>query len=118
MVEKLASESKRRIEASSEFAEIYQRLEEIRENAGVIRPADLIERREEKREKSKSTSSIEPTAGDVDGEALDADGGEQATDDSEEISPQLAEATNVLVDLIAFNQSSQSTAKNRDMRNR
>ena len=118
MVEKLASESKRRIEASSEFAEIYQRLEEIRENAGVIRPADLIERREEQREKSKSTSSIEPTAGDVDGKAIDADGGEQATDDIEEISPQLAEATNVLVDLIAFNQSSQSTAKNRDMRNR
>ena len=44
------------------------------------------------------------------------DGTEQEADDAEEISPQLAEATNVLVDLIAANQSAQSTAKNRNAR--
>ncbi len=53
-------------------------------------------------------------------ETTDADAGADADDQEleevEEISPQLAEATNVLVDLIAANQSSQSTAKNRDMR--
>ena len=115
MVEKLAHESKRRIEASSEFAEVYQKIEEVRENAGVVRPADLSERREEERAKSKDS---EPTAGDIDGEGTDAVGGNQETDDAKEISPQLAEATNVLVDLIAANQSSQSTAKNRDIRTR
>ena len=52
MVEKLALESKRRIDASAEFAEVYQKLEEVRENAGMLRPADLLERRDEEREKS------------------------------------------------------------------
>jgi carboxyl-terminal processing protease len=113
MVEKLASESKRRIEASSEFAEVYQRLEEVRENAGVVRPADLAERRDEERGKSKDGES---TASEPDAEGTDTDGDDQEADDAKEISPQLAEATNVLVDLIAANQSSQSTAKNREIR--
>ena len=115
IVEKLARESKRRIEASSDFAEVYQRLEQIRENAGVIRPADLIDQREEERAKPKDSDS---TAGGVDDPGTDADGDDPAVDDAEEISLQLVEATNVLVDLIAFNQSSQSTAKNRNMRAR
>ena len=110
MVDKLALESNRRIEASSEFAEVYQKLAEIRENAGVVRPADLVEQREENREKSKDS---EATAVQIDGEGTGADGGDQEADTAEKISPQLAEATNVLVDLIAANQSSQSTAKNR-----
>jgi carboxyl-terminal processing protease len=114
-VEKLASESKRRIEASSEFAEVYQKLEEVRQNAGVVRPADLIERREEEREKSKE---CEPSTGELDGEDSEVNAGDQGDDDAEEISPQLAEATNVLVDLIAANQSSQSTANNREIRTR
>jgi len=117
MVEKLATESKRRIDASEEFAEVYQKLEEVRENAGVVRPADLVERREEEREKPKDS---EPTTDELDGEGTDTDAGDQEADDqeaddAEEISPQLAEATNVLVDLIAANRSSRSTAKNRDV---
>jgi len=112
MVEKLASESKRRIEASSEFADVYKKLAEIRENAGVVRPADIVERREEQREKSAASQpSDEPAE-----EASGADADDREPEKVEEISPQLAEATNVLVDLIAANQSSQSTAKNRDMR--
>jgi len=120
MVEKLASESKRRIEASADFAEVYEKLAEYRENAGVIRPADLVERREEEREKSNGSQSTSSN-GDPNGEAgtVDQDAAEQASEEEEEeISPQLAEATNVLVDLIAFKSSSQSTAKNRDMRTR
>jgi hypothetical protein len=127
MVEQLARESKLRIEASSEFAEVYQRLEEVRENAGVIRPADLVERREEEREKSEVSPSsagqaketTDADAGmDADTDAdtntdTGADTGDQELEEAEEISPQLAEATNVLVDLIAANRSSQSTAKNR-----
>jgi len=119
MVEKLASESKRRIEASAEFAEVYEKLEEYRENAGVIRPADLIEQRKEEREEelekspdSQSTSNTGDPNGDA--ESADRDAGDHRSEEGEEISPQLAEATNVLVDLIAFKSSSQSTAKNRD----
>ena len=115
IVEILARESNQRIEASSEFAEVFERLEEIRKNAGIVRPADLVERREEKREKSKDS---EPPPVEIDGEETEADSGDQEADDAEEISPQLAEATNVLVDLIAANQLSRSTAKNRASRNR
>jgi carboxyl-terminal processing protease len=114
-VEKLARESKQRIEASEEFAEIYQKLEEVRQNAGVVRPADLVERRDEKREDSKDG---DPTAGDTESEGAATNGVDQEADDAKEISPQLAEATNILVDLIAANQSSHSTAKNRNMRTR
>jgi carboxyl-terminal processing protease len=112
-VEELSRESKLRIEASAEFAEVYQKLEEVKENAGVIRPADLIERREEEREKPKDSDSTE---GKLEGEGTGSDAGDQEADDEDEISPQLAEATNVLVDLIAANQSSQSTARNRNIR--
>ena len=119
MVEKLAGESKRRIEASAAFAEVYEKLAEYRENAGVIRPADLVERREVEREKSNGSHS---TSSDVDPstetDAVDQAAAEREAEDEEEISPQLEEATNVLVDLIAFNSSSQSTAKNDDMRTR
>jgi hypothetical protein len=122
MVEKLALESKRRIEASSEFADVFKKLQEVRENAGVVRPADLVERREEQREKSADDQpSDDPSEETSDADAganadADADADDQELEEVEEISPQLAEATNVLVDLIAANQSSQSTAKNRDMR--
>jgi carboxyl-terminal processing protease len=117
-LEKLASESKRRIDESSEFAEVFEKLEEVRENAGMVRPADLVERRDEEREKSKDS---EPATSEADGEGTDGegvatDGDEPEADEEEEISPQLAEATNVLVDLIGANESSRSTAKNRDMR--
>jgi hypothetical protein len=132
MVEKLAHESSKRIEASSEFAEVFERLEEVRENAGIVRPGDLVERREEDREKLRvddpeKLKDFVPPLGDVfdDAEtdsaetdsietAADSDDGEDA--DEEKISPQLAEATNVLVDLIAANQSSRSTAENRTSR--
>ena len=127
LVEKLAHESSQRIEASPEFAKIFERLEEIRENAGMVRPADLVERREEDREEDHEKSKdSEPTeaAGDEAETAAESDDGETAADsddgeddDEEKISPQLAEATNVLVDLIAANQSSRSTAENRTSRN-
>jgi carboxyl-terminal processing protease len=119
MVAKLAGESKRRIDASAEFAEVYEKLAEYRENAGVIRPADLVEQREEEREKSAGSQSSSGT-GDpsTDADTADPAAADPEPEGEEEISPQLAEATNVLVDLIAFNQSSQSTAKNREMKTR
>ena len=114
MLEKLTSESKRRIDASAEFAEVYEKLAEYRENAGVIRPADLVERRQEEREKSVDGQTTSST-GEPEADAGVQDAVDSKSEKAEKISPQLAEATNVLVDLIAFNQSSQSTAKNREM---
>ncbi len=78
IVEKLAQESKLRIDASSEFAEVYRDLEEAKEDAGVIRLADLVRRREESR--SKSTEDEEP-ADDEDEASETAD----VSDDEDEI---------------------------------
>jgi carboxyl-terminal processing protease len=104
IVEKLAQESKQRIDASSDFAEVYRNLKEAEENAGVIRLAEMLKKREE----ANSTSTDdEPSEGD--GE----DAGETAdvADADDEISPQLEEATNVLVDLIAFNNVNRTTMR-------
>ena len=94
VVRKLAVESKRRIDASSEFAEVQTKLAKERENRGLIRLADLAERREEDRQKKQDADSPEKD---------DSAASDEVEDDEEEITPQLAEATNVLVDLIAMN---------------
>jgi carboxyl-terminal processing protease len=101
IVARLAAQSKLRIDASSEFAEIYRKLDESRKNAGVIRLADLEKKREEQREKE---TSEEPDAT----ETSEADAEE---DEQDEVTPQLAEAINVLVDLIASNQVTRTTAQ-------
>jgi carboxyl-terminal processing protease len=108
IVEKLAQESKQRIDASSDFAEVYRSLKENEENAGVIRLAEMLKRREEADDKSDAD---EPSAdaGDDAGETT-----EVAEDDSE-ISPQLEEATNVLVDLIAMNTVSRTAIRTSGM---
>jgi carboxyl-terminal processing protease len=116
MVEKLASESKRRIAASPEFAEVFEKLAEYHEHAGVIRPVDLVEQRKEEREKpaqSQTTpTTVDPSTGEDPSNPADS---ESASKEEEEFSPQLAEATNVLVDLIAFDQSVQAAATNHPM---
>jgi carboxyl-terminal processing protease len=116
MVDKLAGESKRRIDASPEFAEVYEKLAEYRENAGVIRPADLTERREEERAKSTAGQTT-PTTVDpnTDPDPGSQDAGDPGPEETEKISPQLAEATNVLLDMIAFDPSVQATANNHPM---
>ncbi|HXV36843.1 MAG TPA: S41 family peptidase [Myxococcota bacterium] len=113
MLEKLAGESRLRIEASPEFAKVKRQLEEFRANEGVIRPADLLKRQEEAR--NGATKGAAPSGtGDPE---IDAPSGEQgATDD--ETSLQLAEATNILIDLIAYRQTPQFTAQNDDARAR
>ncbi len=116
MIEKLASQSKRRIEASAEFADVYEKLAEYHEHAGVIRPADLVAQRKEEREKT-AASQTTPTSVDPNTEAephSSADG-EAGSTKGEELSPQLAEATNVLLDLIAFDQSVQAAASDHPM---
>jgi carboxyl-terminal processing protease len=91
VVAKLSAESKLRISKNEEFAEVDRKLEEARENGGLIRLADLLKEREEERAKE---GDDEP---------------ESAEDEPEEISPQLAEATNVLVDLIALHPANPAT---------
>ncbi len=115
VIERLARESKQRVDASEEFAEVHRKLEEVRANAGVVRPADLLERRDKERDEAPEG---EPTASDAEGEPAGNGDAKTAPEDEEEISPQLAEATNVLVDLIAADHLARSTASNREMRTR
>jgi hypothetical protein len=104
VVQKLAQESKLRVDASSEFAEVYKNLKESEENAGVIRLAEMLKKREEadnKEAEDKSATEQPSEDAEVDGE--DAVETAEVAEDEDVISPQLEEATNVLVDLIAFN---------------
>jgi carboxyl-terminal processing protease len=94
IVEKLATESGQRISANPEFAEVDRKLAEAKKNAGVIKLADLMKRREEEREKSPESED-----------------GEEAEEDEDKPSPQLVEATNVLVDLIALSTTSSQERK-------
>jgi len=111
IVEKLAQESKQRIDASSDFAEVYRNLKEAEENAGVIRLAELLRKREEAKVKSADDEQAEES-GDEASETADV------PDEDDEISPQLEEATNVLVDLIAFNPADRTTVRTSGMETR
>jgi carboxyl-terminal processing protease len=96
IVARLAEASKRRIAASSDFDEVAKELQEARDNDGVIKLADLMKKREEGKAKDDEDSSEE--GGD---ELETADDGE--SQEVDEMSPQLTEATNVLFDLISLN---------------
>ena len=112
IVEKLAQESKLRVDASSEFAEVYKNLKESEENAGVIRLAEILKKREEAENKEvedKSAAEQPSENAEVDGE--DAVETAEVAKDEDVISPQLEEATNVLVDLIAFNTVSRTAVR-------
>jgi carboxyl-terminal processing protease len=82
----LSERSRRRVEASQEFAQIRESLKKQRENRGVVRLAELLKEKEEAEEKA------EPEQG------SDAPDGEE----EETPSPQLEEAINVLADLVAL----------------
>jgi carboxyl-terminal processing protease len=111
IVEKLAQESKQRIDASSEFAEVYRNLKDAEENAGVIRLAEMLRKRGEATMKSADDENAEE-GGDKASETADV------PDDDDKISPQLEEATNVLADLIAFNPADRTTVRTSGMETR
>jgi carboxyl-terminal processing protease len=92
----LAARSNARTLASEEFAEIRAKIEEARENDGMIRLADILKEREEA--EAQNGSGGESPAADT-AETVEDAAGEDA---EEELSPQVEEALNVLVDLVAL----------------
>lgn len=99
IVSKLAEASRRRVSASSEFDEVEHELQEARDNDGIIKLADLMKKREERKAKNEKNDK-DATNGTED----EMDPTEDA-EDEDKMSPQLTEATNVLLDLVSMNQS-------------
>jgi len=87
LVSKLARKSRDRVESTEEFAEIREKLSEAKSNNGVIRLAEILKKQEEAKDEDGTTVSEESSNGDG---------------DSEELSPQLEEATNILADLVGL----------------
>ena len=82
------------------------------ENAGVIRLAEMLKKREEadNKEADDESAAEQPSENsEVDGE--DAVETVAVAEEEDDISPQLEEATNVLVDLIAFNTVSRTAVR-------
>ncbi len=113
IVSKLALESKQRIDANPEFEEIERNLREAEENEGVIRLEEMLKKREEANQKTLSEGESAET--EEEGESTEVEEAAEAAEvtevaevadesaaEEDEITPQLEEATNVLVDLIAF----------------
>jgi carboxyl-terminal processing protease len=88
LVTKLTERSKKRVASNEQFAEILRKLEEADANGGIIRLEDIIKQQEESRADS-DTEEQEDGADPSDREDVAA-----------KPTPQLEEATNILLDLI------------------
>ncbi len=100
IVTKLAEASRLRISTSSDFDEVARELQEARDNDGIIKLADLMKKRDERKAKEdEDESQGKDDETDASQDAVAKDKGK----DEDKVSPQLAEATNVLVDLVSLN---------------
>ncbi len=110
-VQSLAQRSQARVASDTRFADIEKELEKQRANAGVVKVADLLEKKEKDKEKEKETASTatDPTkaAGSASGNAATAPpvlsgtgipGEEEPADDR---AAQVQEALNILADLVS-----------------
>jgi carboxyl-terminal processing protease len=110
MVHSLAQRSHDRVANDTRFADIQKELEKQKENAGVVKVADLLEQKEKDKEKKKETASTAPDAksGTASGDSAMAPpvptpgtgipGEDEPTDDR---AAQVQEALNILADLVA-----------------
>ena len=94
-VKELAERSRKRVDKNEQFAEVRQKIAEIRKNDGVVKLADIL--KEQAADASKGVTTGVPS-----GEGAAADTGLAAPEDSDEPTPQLEEALNVLADLITI----------------
>jgi carboxyl-terminal processing protease len=94
-LEDLVIRSRNRVEKSEQFAEVRTKIREVQENNGVVKLSDIL--KEQAQEAAKSAASGVPS-----GEGASADTGAVAPDDSDEPTPQLEEALNVLADLVVM----------------
>jgi carboxyl-terminal processing protease len=102
----LAKRSRERVEESEEFAEVQRKIAEAREKDGVVRLADMLKEREEAETLAQAESDdIELVTGDASGTASAETGHPNdyaAGEPTEELTPQVEEALNVLKDLVAL----------------
>jgi carboxyl-terminal processing protease len=95
-IEELVARSRKRVEKSQEFAEVRAKIREVQDNNGVVKLADIL------KEQAAEASKTAAATGVPSGEGASADTGAAAPDDSDEPTPQLEEALNVLADLIVL----------------
>jgi len=103
----LAKRSQERVQVSDEFTEVQEKIAEAQEKDGVVHLAELLKEREEAEAVAQSD---EESTGEEQGggstEAPTAHAGQPsigaAEDESDELSPQVEEALNVLGDLVVL----------------
>jgi carboxyl-terminal processing protease len=103
----LAKRSQERVQVSDDFTEVQQKIAEAQEKDGVVHLAELLKEREEAESVAQSD---EEGAGEEQGggstEAPTAHAGQPSIgateDESDELSPQVEEALNVLGDLVVL----------------
>jgi len=105
-LDELARRSTQRVGGSEEFAEIREKIQEAVENDGLVKLADILKEREDAKALDDGDNAGTAT-GVADGESASADTGAAAAavavaEDTEELSPQVEEALNVLGDLISL----------------
>jgi len=96
-VERLRKQSEQRVGASERFTEVRQEIEKQRENEGVVKVADLVEK-EKEADQAGSTGDAAPLTGDAAMLAPPEPGAGARKKD--EPTPQLEEALQILADLV------------------
>ncbi|MGH0028174.1 MAG: carboxy terminal-processing peptidase [Myxococcota bacterium] len=99
-LQQLVVRSQQRVESSEQFAEVREQIREAQEADGVVKLAEILKEQAEAEAQSSGTASGVP-----EGEGASADTGAVATEDSDELTPQVEEALNVLADLVAITRS-------------
>lgn len=106
-VQSLAQRSRDRVATDARFADIQKELEKQRANAGVVKVADLLEKKEKDKEKDTASATDPSKAGATSGDSAMAappvpgtgiPGEEEPSDDR---AAQVQEALNILADLVA-----------------
>jgi len=95
----LRKQSGERVGASERFAEVRKEIEKQRENEGIVKVADLVEKQASEDEGAPSTGDAAPVAGDP---AIlpTPEPGASARKKKDEPTPQLEEALEILADLV------------------
>jgi carboxyl-terminal processing protease len=96
-VQRLRRQSEQRVGASERFAEVRKEIAKQRENEGVVKVADLVEKDGD--ESAPSTGDPAPLTGDA-AMLAPPEPGERANKKKDEPTPQLEEALEILADLV------------------
>jgi hypothetical protein len=106
-ITELAKRSRERVNNSEEFADVRRKIDEARENDGVVRLADMMASREEADIASETDgmpTDASPGGGSPDAPTADAGKPADAERDEEiaALTPQVEEALKILTDLVAL----------------